>query len=452
MNERAVVSALVFDVSQRLLLLRNERWQGRFALPTRQVEPDSESLTAAALAAVRADTGLPLPNATARLVGYAGLAGESGRTGETTLYQQWAVEVDPGERLRLPADTARFLDYQSLQAADDATWTSKEVAAAVLAEQEVAVAVVTRLGREQTEYLVLWNDRYEGYFFPAGRVTQEFKPATVATAVVRAELGYLGEAAADVRAEVPEFHFSPRWGRSRGYRFHVVAVDLPGCDPHRPLAPLDRGLRAREADRLPPAGRGPAGWSWRWLTADELRHPPAGVTLSPTTAAVVPTVLAVVPSEARPKPLRQSEGGIAIIRRAGRSGRPEWLAQWNEKWAAFFLIGGHREAGESFRECVTREVAEELELDPAAYTVGDPLARLQYLAPSRSAGELTEYDQHLYPVALSEAARKLIDDGEKRLGLRWLSAAEVRRHEAEDGRPVSETVEVLLDLSGQLAR
>ena len=86
------------------------------------------------------------------------------------------------------------------------------------------------------------------------------------------------------------------------------------------------------------------------------------------------------------KPLRQSEGGIAVIRRAGRSGRAEWLAQWNERWAAFFLIGGHRETGESFRDCVTREVAEELELGPAAYAVGDPLARLQYLAPSRSAG------------------------------------------------------------------
>src|SRR5262249_23440809 len=151
-----------------------------------------------------------------------------------------------GERLRLPGDRARFEDYQSLQAADDVTWTSKEVAAAVLAEQEVAVAVVTRPGREQTEYLVLWNDRYEGYFFPAGRVTQEFRPAVVASAVVRAELGYTGEIVPDLRAEVPEFHFSPRWGRPRAYRFHVVAVDLPGRDLHRPLAPFDRSLRARE--------------------------------------------------------------------------------------------------------------------------------------------------------------------------------------------------------------
>jgi ADP-ribose pyrophosphatase YjhB (NUDIX family) len=452
MNERAVVSALVFDVSQRLLLVKNENWQGQFALPTRHVEPGAESLTAAALAAVRDDTGLALPNATARLVGYVGLAGRSGWTGETTLYQQWAVEVDPGERLRLPGDRVRFADYQSLRAADDVTWTSKEVAAAVLADQEVAVAVVSRLGREQTEYLVVWNDRYGGYFFPAGRVAQEFKPDLVAAAVVRAELGYSGEAVADVRAEVPEFHDSPRWGRSRAYRFHVVTVDLPGGDLHRPLAPLDRSLRAREAGRPPPAAGAPAGWSWRWLTADQLRHPPAGVTPSPTLAAVVPTVLAVVPPATRPKPLRQSEGGIAVVRRAGRSGRAEWLAQWNEDWGAFFLIGGHREAGESFRDCVTREVAEELELDRGAYSVGDPLARLQYVATSRRAGELTDYDQHLYPVSLSEAARTAIDARERALGLRWLSAEEVRRRETEDARPVSETVELLLELSGELRR
>jgi 8-oxo-dGTP pyrophosphatase MutT (NUDIX family) len=452
MDERAVVSALVFDVSQRLLLVKNEKWQGQFALPTRPVKPGSESLTAAALAAVRADTGLSLPNATARLVGYAGLAGVSGRTGETTLYQQWAVEVDPGERLRLPGDRVRFEDCQSLQAASDVAWTSKEVAAAVLAEQEVAVAVVTRPGREQTEYLVLWSDQYEGYFFPAGRVTQELGPAVVASAVVRVELGYTGEVVADLKAEVPEFHFRPRWGRPRAYRFHIVAVDLPGCDPHRPLAPLDRSLRAREADRLPPAEGGPAGWSWRWLTADQLRNPPEDLTHSPTMDAVVPTVLAVVPPTVREKPLRHSEGGVAVIRRAGRSGRPEWLAQWNEGWGAFFLIGGHREPDESFGDCVVREVHEELELDPGAFTAGDPLARLHFVAPSCRAVELTEYDQHLYPVSLSAAARQQIDAEERRLGLRWLSAAEVRRQEAEDGRRVSETVELLLELSGQLPR
>jgi len=452
MNERAVVSALVFDVSQRLLVIRNENWQGQFALPARQVEPDSESLAAAALAAVRADTGLPLPHATARPVAYVGLAGLSGRTGETTLYQHWAVEVDPGERLRLPADRARFLDYDSLRAADDVTWTSKEVAATVLAEQAVSLAVVTRMGREQTEYLVLWNDRYEGYFFPAGRVTQEFRPDVVATGVVRAELGYAGEAVPDLRAEVPEFHFSPRWGRSRPYRFHVVAVDLPGCDLHRPLAPLDRSLRAREAGRAPPTPGAPTGWSWRWLTADQLRNPPTGVALSPTMAAVVPTVVATVPPAARPKPLRRSEGGIAVISRAGRGGRPEWLAQWNEGWGAFFLIGGHREGGESFRACVTREVGEELGLAPDTYAVGNPVARLQYVAPSRSAGELTEYDQHLYAVSLSDAAREAVGEDERRLALRWVSAGEVRRQEAEDGRPVSETVELLLDLSGELRR
>ena len=49
--------------------------------------------------------------------------------------------------------------------------------------------------------------------------------------------------------------------------------------------------------------------------------------------------------------MRVSEAALALITRVTPQGEAEYLTQWNEKWQAYSLIGGHREPDESFRDC-----------------------------------------------------------------------------------------------------
>src|SRR5437899_12852391 len=99
---------------------------------------------------------------------------------------------------------------------------------------------------------------------------------------------------------------------------------------------------------------------------------------------------------------RRSERAAALIREA--KGR-RWLARWNAKWGAYHLVAGHRLPDESFRDCIRRELNEELGLrDPSDFTVaGEPAARLEYSAYSRSAGVETAYVMELFDVRLAEA-------------------------------------------------
>src|SRR5438093_216363 len=59
--------------------------------------------------------------------------------------------------------------------------------------------------------------------------------------------------------------------------------------------------------------------------------------------------------------MRRSEAAVALIRRE-QDGQTLWLAQWNPKWQRYHFVSGHRSPDETFRECLVREIAEELNL------------------------------------------------------------------------------------------
>lgn len=57
--------------------------------------------------------------------------------------------------------------------------------------------------------------------------------------------------------------------------------------------------------------------------------------------------------------MRLSEAAVALIRRE-HDGPTLWLAQWNQNWRTYTFVGGHRWPEETFRECLVRELGEEL--------------------------------------------------------------------------------------------
>lgn len=144
--------------------------------------------------------------------------------------------------------------------------------------------------------------------------------------------------------------------------------------------------------------------------------------------------------------MRTSVAAFALFRRAA-AGAVEYLTQWNDRWHAFHLVGGHKHDGESFRACCVREVTEELHLEEGRgfRVAAEPLTHLEYVAFSQGAAEETAYTVELFDAELlGEAARTVTADPANR----WVSEADVRARRCRDGRPVSETMFRLLTLAG----
>lgn len=146
--------------------------------------------------------------------------------------------------------------------------------------------------------------------------------------------------------------------------------------------------------------------------------------------------------------MRVSEAALALITRVNAQGETEYLTQWNEKWQAYSLIGGHREAGESFRECCIREVEEELGLKrDVDFTVADdPVTpTCEYTAYSHSALEKTRYRVSVFPAQVAPGVMHMIDATH---GNRWLNASEIIDRQTSTGRTVSDQIAFTLQLTG----
>ena len=159
------------------------------------------------------------------------------------------------------------------------------------------------------------------------------------------------------------------------------------------------------------------------------------------------STIELIPQRCYETPLRCSEGGVALIER-NVNGQREWLVQWNDRWKAFFFVGGHREGTESFRDCVAREIHEELNIPPSdSHVAKTPSHRLCYRAQSKSSSQLTEYTMELFE---AHPDREFLNAAERKPENTWLNAREIQRLETDGGQAVSVTTRFLLVLAGVL--
>jgi 8-oxo-dGTP pyrophosphatase MutT (NUDIX family) len=434
MRERNVVVAIVQAGPGRFLIVFNHNWGG-FSFPM-TVLPDGENpIRDHAVQALVHDLGFPLPHATAELFARVRLVGPSQSTGEDTLYQFFLFEVNPGQPLDLAAAPAhrraQFFDQADRHTRRDLTWTFPDLLREFVDAQEVALAVVTRPGADGPEFLLVHNERFGGYFFPVRRIRSDAGAEPTAVGAVRTDTGYTGPAVPTYLGEALAVQHSPRFDLERQYRFHVCAVALPHVDLSRHQNGLERALSGRQSV---------------WLSADGLRNPPAGVTLSPTMPLVRVAVTGLTPPTG---PLRTSEGGLAAIVRKVAD-RREWLVIWNGRWGAFFLVGGHRLPHETFRECVVREVGEELAgpfgMAASEYMVATtPTHQHRFRAVSGSTNQWTDYTLEVFAVTLTPAALgRLADPPAGAPRIAWVTDAEIHALETSGGQPISPTVEIVL--------
>jgi 8-oxo-dGTP pyrophosphatase MutT (NUDIX family) len=430
------------------LLHYNERWQS-YSFPTHRCRSATSDRAEEALQAIADDVGLlhqpgkPVAEPIDSII----RVGRSGRTGELTEYHYHALAVDaqwiPNE---YPSFAGRPIDmryptlwlpYDELKDHLRVAWSTKHIARAIVDRQDVALGIVTRLGPSETEYLLVWNKRYAGYFFPSERVCDDAEPAYFVYRAVTEDIGYAGDMDIEPVDSVDVEQFSQRYQRERGFLFRIYAAQ-PLADIDL-LAP-DSLLTANVPDLPRPAGTDP----FVWLDAQAIESPPASITLSPTAASVWPTVKKGFPPSKRTS-LRRSEAGLALISLTS-AGQTEFLCQFHEKTKAFFLIGGHREAGESFRDCVIREVSEELSLAPADFSVANqPQKILHFHARSTSTKLDTEYDIHLFDVTVATGALAKVEADPRNT---WLTADEVREELFHQGKRISSDMRRILLRSG----
>lgn len=133
--------------------------------------------------------------------------------------------------------------------------------------------------------------------------------------------------------------------------------------------------------------------------------------------------------------MRESQGAFAVIRRM-IGDEQEWLVQWNSRWNCYNFVGGHREEGESFFECLVREIREELGLHVGTdYDVEpQPCCKLEYVARSERAKEDTAYKMQLFLITLNSSAESTVTQSVENT---WINRSEVNAQVTRNEQAVS---------------
>lgn len=272
-----VVVAIVHDPVMRFLLCYNQRWR-QYAFPMKSSPDFGDDRTQIAVQALKDHCRSPVTSATATPLEYVGGFGTSWSTGEDTYYNYHVYEVKVDDVASWPVghvgQWSGFLDYDQLQAAPDelVSWSTKEIARALMEGQKVTLGVICRQGMDGKEFLLFEKASYHGFFFCVARIKTETDPVEAALEAVQSDTGYLGRIEATFVKDVDAVHRSPRYNRHRRYRFFIHSISFPDANLSEPGNPVERALRAN-------------GVKYGWFTEDQLANP-AAHGLSPTIADV----------------------------------------------------------------------------------------------------------------------------------------------------------------------
>jgi 8-oxo-dGTP pyrophosphatase MutT (NUDIX family) len=138
--------------------------------------------------------------------------------------------------------------------------------------------------------------------------------------------------------------------------------------------------------------------------------------------------------------LRRSYGAIALIECPYGPDSRSWLARWNRHWESYFFVAGHKHDNESSRDCIVRELGEELGIAEGRNFLvpARPITRLEFDAWSRSVQVETHYVMDIFPVQILGDATWQVLRADSRV--RCVTEAEIRAQRGEDGAPVSPTM------------
>jgi hypothetical protein len=128
------------------------------------------------------------------------------------------------------------------------------------------------------------------------------------------------------------------------------------------------------------------------------------------------------------------------------SDRSRWLCLWSADRTCFDFVSGEPREGESFRQCIQRQVAHELDLEQKDFLVANMAQlNLEFAAVLPGDTEPRHVGVAFYIVNLyRESAR---DTVESLPGTRWLGNDELLAGKTADGSPVSRVLTYLLKRS-----
>lgn len=139
---------------------------------------------------------------------------------------------------------------------------------------------------------------------------------------------------------------------------------------------------------------------------------------------------------------RTSIAALAVIQHDKK-----YLVRYNKKSECYFFIGGHVKGRESYKQSLVREIAEETAFEPKHYKTLTPATIVQYQGVSKSTGVMTDYTMSLHNCLLTyDAINMTMNDSR----LMWISAEDIKRGIAPDGKPISADTYRIISQSQQV--
>ena len=147
--------------------------------------------------------------------------------------------------------------------------------------------------------------------------------------------------------------------------------------------------------------------------------------------------------------MTQFTGSIALLRHP-RDLEKRWLAWWNERRRFFDFVIAERLEGDSFRECIDREIAWTLNLRRGKDYLVSQMARLHLQDTVSVSGVDTSFTVQFFVAdVFGRVGRAAVEENPE---LQWLTNEEVLAGRTSEQLPVNPTLVTLLERADVIRR